>query len=90
MHEQGNGGTGPATADSRYVTEDVPYGLVVTAALGRLAGKPAQLHESGIHVFSAMYERDFTAENNLLPALDLDAMALDELRKAAYSGVLTE
>ncbi len=27
MHVEGNGGTGPATADSRYVTEDVPYGL---------------------------------------------------------------
>ena len=36
MHAQGNGGTGPATADSRYVTEDVPYGLQLTAVLGRL------------------------------------------------------
>lgn len=88
MHEQGNGGTGPATADSRYVTEDVPYGLVVTAALGRLAGQPALLHEAGIAIFSAMYQRNFTAENELLPALNLDAISLNQLRKAAYSGVL--
>lgn len=88
MHEQGNGGTGPATADSRYVTEDVPYGLVVTAALGRLTGQPALLHESGIAIFSAMYQRNFTAENELLPALNLQTISLEQLRKAAYSGVL--
>lgn len=88
MHAQGNGGTGPATADSRYVTEDVPYGLVVTAALGRLVGKPATLHEAGVALFSAMYGRDFTAENDLLAALDLETVSLEELVKAAFSGVL--
>ncbi|MFK7891282.1 MAG: NAD/NADP octopine/nopaline dehydrogenase family protein [Granulosicoccus sp.] len=90
MHAQGNGGTGPATADSRYVTEDVPYGLVVTAKLGRLAGKPAPLHEAGIALFSAMYRRDFTSENELLPALELDNYSLDELRDACFSGRLSE
>jgi opine dehydrogenase len=79
MHEAGNGGTGPATADSRYVTEDVPFGLVVTAKIGQLAGRPAGLHESGVRIFSAMYGRDFNAENNLLAALDLDAMSLEQL-----------
>lgn len=88
MHEQGNGGIGPATADTRYVTEDVPYGLVVTAALGKLTGRPARLHESGIALFSAMYERDFTAENNLLVALELEKLTLDDLKRAAFSGIL--
>lgn len=88
MHEQGNGGTGPATADSRYVTEDVPYGLVVTARLGRLVGKPAPLHEAGIALFSAMYGRNFTTENELLPALQLSNVSLDELRDASFTGQL--
>ncbi|MFK7859229.1 MAG: NAD/NADP octopine/nopaline dehydrogenase family protein [Granulosicoccus sp.] len=88
MHEQGNGGIGPNTADSRYVTEDVPYGLVVTARLGRLVGKPAPLHEAGIALFSAMYGRDFTAENELLPALELENVTLDELREASFTGSL--
>ena len=61
MHDAGNGGTGPATADSRYVTEDVPYGLALTAALGRMTDRPAVLHEAGIRIFSAMYGRDFAA-----------------------------
>ncbi len=88
MHEQGNGGVGPATADSRYVTEDVPYGLVLTAALGRLTGQPAKLHEAGIRIFSAMYGRDFEAENEILKALDLHRFSLDDLKRAAKTGML--
>lgn len=88
MHEQGNGGTGPATSDSRYVTEDVPYGLQLTAVLGRLAGCPATLHEAGIEIFSAMYGRDFARENTLLNALELDRFSLDDLRQAARTGLL--
>jgi opine dehydrogenase len=86
MHEAGNGGVGPATADSRYVTEDVPFGLVMTAKLGRLAGRPAKLHESGIRLFSALYGRDFAAENDLLATLGLDGMSLAELQGLCRDG----
>ncbi|TIQ23013.1 MAG: NAD/NADP octopine/nopaline dehydrogenase [Mesorhizobium sp.] len=86
MHEAGNGGQGPTTADSRYVLEDVPFGLVATAKLGRLVGKPAALHESGIQIFSALYGRDFVGENDLLAALDMDAMSLDDLRRLSRDG----
>jgi opine dehydrogenase len=88
MHEQGNGGTGPATADSRYVTEDVPYGLGLTVLLGELAGQPAKLHQAGVRIFSAMYGRDFMAENELLNALDLSRFTLDDLKQAARAGLL--
>lgn len=88
MHAQGNGGTGPATADSRYVTEDVPYGLQLTAVLGRLVDQPATLHEAGIEIFSAMYGFDFTQENALLNALELDRFSLNDLRQAARTGLL--
>ncbi|MGZ2260233.1 NAD/NADP octopine/nopaline dehydrogenase family protein [Roseobacter sp. A03A-229] len=88
MHAQGNGGTGPATADSRYVTEDVPYGLVLTAALGRLSGHPAVLHEAGIQIFSAMYDREFDTENQILDALELDRHSLEDLKTAARTGIL--
>lgn len=86
MHDAGNGGSGPTTADSRYVTEDVPFGLVMTAKLGRLAGRPAELHESGVRIFSAMYGRDFTAENNLLSALDLESLSLSDLSRLCHDG----
>ena len=88
MHAEGSGGTGPATADTRYVTEDVPYGLVATELLGALTGRPAPLHGAGIDIFSAMYGRDFRNENALLEALGLTDYGLEELRKAALSGRL--
>ncbi|MEM9812370.1 MAG: NAD/NADP octopine/nopaline dehydrogenase family protein [Pseudomonadota bacterium] len=86
MFRKGTGGTGPATADSRYVTEDVPFGLVTTARLARLAGTEAPLHEAGIRIFSAMYGRDFAAENDLLDALELETMDLATLREVCRTG----
>lgn len=86
MHAAGNGGQGPTTADSRYVLEDVPFGLVATAKIGRLAGRPAVLHEAGIQIFSALYGRDFVADNDLLAALGIDDMSLAELTELSRDG----
>lgn len=62
---------GPTLPNTRYVLEDVPYGLVPTVILGRLVGRPAMLHESRIRILSAMYGRDFMTENNLFRGLGL-------------------
>jgi opine dehydrogenase len=83
---RGGGGYGPTTPDTRYVLEDVPYGLVPTVLLGSLAGVDAPLHEAGVRLFSALYGRDLAAENNLLPELGLDAMTLEGLRRVAQAG----
>ena len=88
MHAQGNGGTGPATAESRYVTEDVPYGLVLTAKLGDMTSQPAKLHKAGIEIFSAMYGRDFLQENTLLDSIGLDDLTLSNLQALARSGYM--
>ena len=90
MHAQGNGGTGPATAQTRYVTEDVPYGLALTAKLGDMTGQPAILHKAGIEIFSAMYGRDFLRENTLLDAIGLDHLSLASLQALARSGYTTD
>jgi len=86
MHAIGKSGAGPKTADSRYVTEDVPFGLVPTAKLGRLAGHPAPLHEAGVSLFSAMYGRNFSAENDLLSALDIGSLSLSQLQALCRDG----
>lgn len=74
---------GPTNPESRYVMEDVPYGLVLTVILGRLLNRPARLHESGIMILSAMYGRDFLVENEILQGLGL--IADDDLKVNAYT-----
>jgi len=86
MRQRGLGGNGPASAESRYVTEDVPYGLVPTVLLGDLAGRPATLHRAGLDMFCAMYGRDFRAENTLLTALDIAGFSLKDLKAATLRG----
>ena len=86
MHAQGSGGVGPKTANSRYVLEDVPFGLLPTVLLGRLAGVPATLHASGIAILSAAYGRDFAQENDVLRALDIESLTLAQLQQYARDG----
>jgi opine dehydrogenase len=85
IHRQG-GGMGPRSADSRYITEDVPYGLVPTVMLGEMTGQTASLHQAGIEIFSAMFGVDFHRENTLLSALGLERISLAELESLAKRG----
>ncbi|HMK78427.1 MAG TPA: NAD/NADP octopine/nopaline dehydrogenase family protein [Xanthobacteraceae bacterium] len=86
MHARGDATFGPTSLDTRYVLEDVPYGLVPPARLGRLVEAPARLHEAGIAILSAAYGRDLAAENDLLPAIGFETLSLDDLRRLAREG----
>lgn len=88
IYHQGRDVLGPATASSRYITEDAPFGLALTVVLGQLVGRPAVLHQSGLAILSAMYERDFYIENDLLNALDLENVDLNLLKEASLTGRL--
>ena len=86
LHERGEATFGPTSLDTRYVTEDVPFGLVPSALLGRLVGAPATLHESGTAILSALYGRDFRGDNDLLPALGIENMSVEALRALCRDG----
>ncbi|MGN6315575.1 NAD/NADP octopine/nopaline dehydrogenase family protein [Trinickia sp.] len=85
-HRLGLGGFGPKTIDSRYVLEDVPFGLLPTVILARLTGCDATLHEAGIAMLSAAYGREFSKENDLLPELGIERMSMAELQRLASEG----
>jgi opine dehydrogenase len=86
LHARGGGGSGPTTLDSRYVLEDAPFGLYPTVLLGRLAGRPAPLHEAGLTMLSAAYGRDLASDNDLLPALGFAQMTREELEQRSRLG----
>jgi opine dehydrogenase len=78
---------GPQSLDTRYVTEDVPFGLVPLTALSRSAEVEMPLHRAGIALFSALYGRDFCADNDILPALglaELDRKAIHERARGGW------
>ncbi len=77
---------GPTTLDHRYVTEDVPFGLVPLIAIARAARVPVPLHEAGVALFGALYGRDFAAENDLLPALGIAGLSAAALHALARDG----
>jgi opine dehydrogenase len=76
---------GPTSLATRYITEDVPFGLVPSTVLARIANVSMPLHEAGIAIFSALYGRDFQAENDLLPELGLDGISMDALRRLVHA-----
>ena len=76
---------GPVSLDTRYVLEDVPYGLVPTERLAAIAGVAVPLHSAGIELFCGLYGRDFRSENTLLKDLGLTDPGLSGLTVAALN-----
>ncbi|MCK9253844.1 MAG: NAD/NADP octopine/nopaline dehydrogenase family protein [Clostridiales bacterium] len=52
---------GPVTVDSRYITEDVPEGLVLLETLGQALSLPTPVTTALIEIASAALGRDFRA-----------------------------
>ncbi|MBL4919261.1 NAD/NADP-dependent octopine/nopaline dehydrogenase family protein [Szabonella alba] len=77
---------GPATTETRYTLEDVPFGLVPILAIARIAGVAVPFHDAGLRMFSALYGRDFATENDLLPDLELEELAAADFLKICREG----
>ena len=80
------GVNGPTSLDTRYVTEDVPYGLLTTVRLAELAQVDVPLHRAGITIFSSLYGRDFAAENQILPEVAEAFSSIKTLRQVLRQG----
>jgi opine dehydrogenase len=72
----------PASLDARYVTEDVPFGLVPSAELGRLAGVPTPISDALIAIASVALARDFNREGRTLERMGLAGLSLAAARAA--------
>jgi opine dehydrogenase len=70
---------GPKTIHDRYITEDLPMGLVPAAQLARLAGKPAHLIEAIVYLGSSVCDQDFWQQGRTLDKLGLAGMSVEEI-----------
>ena len=81
-HEIFKDSPAPGALDARYVTEDVPYGLVPLAELGRLAGVPTPVAQALTVLASAALGRDFVREGRTLERMGLKGRSLEAVRAA--------
>ncbi len=82
LDARGGAPLGPKSLDTRYISEDVPFGIAATEWLGRRAGVPVPLHAGGTEMFCALMGQDLRAQNDLLPALSLDEAGPEDLLAA--------
>ena len=74
-----------AKRELRYVVEDVPTGLVPTAALGSVLGVATPTMDLVIDVANQVYARDFRQEGRTLGRLGLEGRSAAELRELGGS-----
>jgi opine dehydrogenase len=79
LHRRRGGPPGPTTLDTRFVQEDVPFGLVFNAALASLTELPTPATDAAVTLLSTLYARDFRTRNPLLDALGLGTTSRDAL-----------
>lgn len=70
---------GPKSFDFRYITEDVPYGLVLLSSLGTAMNVATPTCDHMIEVVNRVLNRDFYAEGLTLKKLGVDNLSKDEL-----------
>jgi opine dehydrogenase len=68
------------TVPARYLTEDVPHGLVPTASLARILGIPTPVTDSLITLASTVQGVNYWQEGRTLAKLGLAGLTLDEIQ----------
>lgn len=73
--------------NTRYLTEDVPYALVLASSIGEAVGVATPVVDGLVAVSSAMLGRDFRAEGRTLDTLGLGGLDASGLAEFARTGL---
>lgn len=79
LHDKRGGPPGPTDVNTRFLSEDVPYGLVFTLALSHVTQVPAPATEATAAMAGMLLGEDFAAANDLIFALGLPAETVSGL-----------
>lgn len=77
----------PKSLDHKFITEDVPTGLIPMSSLGAAAGVKTPAIDALIEVVRNMTGKDFTAEARTLDRLGLAGMDAPEIRRVVDAGL---
>ena len=78
---------GPFSARTRYITEDIPIGMVLWASLGELLGVATPTARALIHISSVIHDTDYWQGGRTMQKLGLAEMTVDELRAYLAVGI---
>lgn len=79
--------TGPGALEVRYLTEDVPYALVLASSIGDAVNVETPVIDGLVAIASTMLGRDFRSEGRTLDRLGLGGLGAEGLRRYAETGV---
>lgn len=78
---------GPSSIHDRYITEDLPQGLVPISQLARKAGLTTALIDAIVTLGSAVCGRDFWSEGRTLAKLGMDGLSPAEIQRLVREGL---
>ena len=78
--------SGPSSVKARYITEDIPYGLVPVALLARKLGISTPTIDAVIHLASVINQTDYYSEGRSLEELGIAGLDRNELDKVLQDG----
>ena len=78
--------SGPSSMKSRYIIEDVPYGLVPTAQLARKFNIATPIIDAIIELLSVINQTDYRQEGRSLDELGIADLSSDELKRVLQQG----
>jgi len=78
--------SGPSSMKSRYIIEDVPYGLVPTAQLARKFNVATPIIDAIIELVSVINQTDYRQEGRSLDELGIADLSSDELKRVLQQG----
>jgi opine dehydrogenase len=77
---------GPGALESRYITEDVPFALVLASSIGDEIGVDTPVIDGLIALASAVTKTDWRARGRTVAGWGLEGAGLEGLRRAAEDG----
>lgn len=77
---------GPCTLNHRYLTEDIPFSMLVVSEVGRIAGIPTPLTDAVITLCGALMNEDYFQKGRTATALGIDNMDLASLSQYLKTG----
>ncbi len=77
---------GPDSLENRYVTEDIPFGLVAWASLGDAVGVETPIMDSLVEIGSAVMAKNCWKEGRNLKKMGLEGLGLSQIKAYLEKG----